>query len=98
MASDSFLSTLIPLILLFGIFYFLIIRPQQKRVKQHQARVDSVRRGDTVVTAGGLIGRVTKVKDDGEIMVELTDDVQVRVVKSTLSQVRAKGADGADND
>ena len=98
MASDSFLSTLIPLILLFGIFYFLIIRPQQKRVKQHQAMVDSVRRGDTVVTAGGLIGRVTKVKDDGEIMVELTDDVQVRVVKSTLSQVRAKGADGADND
>lgn len=93
MASDSFLSTLIPLILLFGIFYFLIIRPQQKRVKQHQAMVDSVRRGDTVVTAGGLIGRVTKVKDDGEIMVELTDDVQVRVVKSTLSQVRAKGAD-----
>ncbi|MCH8858756.1 MAG: preprotein translocase subunit YajC [Proteobacteria bacterium] len=98
MASDSFLSTLIPLILLFGIFYFLIIRPQQKRVKQHQAMVDSVRRGDTVVTAGGLIGRVTKVKDDGEIVVELADDVQVRVVKSTLSQVRAKGADGADND
>ena len=93
MVSDSFLSTLIPLILLFGIFYFLIIRPQQQRVKQHQMMVDSVRRGDTVVTAGGLIGRVTKVKDDGEIMVELADDVQVRVVKSTLSQVRAKGAD-----
>lgn len=93
MSSDSFLSTLIPLFLLFGIFYFLIIRPQQQRVKQHQMMVDSVRRGDTVVTAGGLIGRVIKVKDDGEIMVELADDVQVRVVKSTLSQVRAKGAD-----
>lgn len=93
MASDSFLSTLIPLILLFGIFYFLIIRPQQQRVKRHQMMVDSVRRGDTVVTAGGLIGRVTKVKDGGEIVVELADNVQVRVVKSTLSQVHAKGAD-----
>ena len=93
MASDSFLSTLIPLILLFGIFYFLIIRPQQQRVKRHQMMVDSVRRGDTVVTAGGLIGRVTKVKDGGEIVVELADNVQVRVVKYTLSQVRAKGAD-----
>ena len=91
--SDPFLSTLVPLILLFGIFYFLIIRPQQQRVKQHQAMVDAVRRGDTVVTAGGLVGRVTKVKDDGEILVEIADNVQVRVVKSTLAQVRAKGAD-----
>lgn len=89
--SDPFLSTLIPLILVFGIMYFLLIRPQQQRMKQHQAMVAGVRRGDTVVTAGGIVGRVAKVKEDGEILVEIADDVQVRVVRSTLSEVRAKG-------
>jgi len=89
--SDPFLSSLIPLILLFGIFYFLIIRPQQQRMKAHQAMVAAVKRGDTVVTAGGLIGKVSKVKDDGELMVEIADNVQVRVLKSTLTEVRSKG-------
>jgi preprotein translocase subunit YajC len=89
--NDPFLSSLIPLILLFGIFYFLIIRPQQQRMKAHQAMVASVKRGDTVVTAGGLIGKVAKVKDDGEVMIEIADNVQVRVLKSTLTEVRAKG-------
>ena len=65
--NDPFISSLIPLILLFGIFYFLIIRPQQQRMKAHQAMVAAVKRGDTVVTAGGLIGKVAKVKDDGEL-------------------------------
>jgi preprotein translocase subunit YajC len=83
-----------PLALLFAIFYFLLIRPQQQRAKQHQAMVNAVRRGDSVVTAGGLVGRVAKVKDDGEILVEIANDVQVRVVKSTLSDVRSR----ADND
>ncbi len=83
-----------PLVLLFGIFYFLLIRPQQQRVKKHQEMVNAVRRGDTVVTAGGLIGRVAKVKDDGEIMVDIADNVQVRIVKSTLADVRKR----ADND
>src|SRR5215469_1034419 len=91
--NDPLVSTLVPLILLFGIFYFLLIRPQQQRVKQHQQLVDSVRRGDTVVTAGGLIGKVAKVKDDGEILVEIADNVQVRVIKSTLTEVRSKGAE-----
>jgi preprotein translocase subunit YajC len=89
--NDPFLSSLIPLVLLFGIFYFLIIRPQQQRVKAHQAMVSAVKRGDTVVTAGGLIGKVSKVKDDGEVLVEIADNVQVRVLKSTLTEVRSKG-------
>lgn len=89
--NDPFLSSLVPLILLFGIFYFLIIRPQQQRMKAHQAMVSAVKRGDTVVTAGGLIGKVAKVKDDGELMVEIADNVQVRVLKSTLTEVRSKG-------
>jgi preprotein translocase subunit YajC len=94
--NDPLVSTLVPLVLLFGIFYFLLIRPQQQRVKMHQQMVDSVRRGDTVVTAGGLIGKVAKVKDDGEVMVEIADNVQVRVLKSTLSEVRSKAADKSD--
>ena len=89
--NDPFVSSLIPLILLFGIFYFLIIRPQQQRAKAHQAMVAAVKRGDTVVTAGGLIGKVSKVKDDSEVMVEIADNVQVRVLKSTLTEVRTKG-------
>jgi preprotein translocase subunit YajC len=60
-------------------------------VKAHQAMVAAVKRGDTVVTAGGLIGKVAKVKDDGEVMVEIADNVQVRVLKSTLTEVRSKG-------
>jgi preprotein translocase subunit YajC len=89
----SFLQTAAPLVLVFAIFYFLIIRPQQQRAKQHREMVENVRRGDTVVTAGGLVGRVAKVKDDGEIMVDLADNVQVRVLKNTLSEVRTKGQD-----
>jgi preprotein translocase subunit YajC len=92
--SNEFLIQMAPLVLLFAIFYFLLIRPQQQRQKQHQAMVSAVRRGDTVVTAGGLVGRVAKVKDDGEIMVEVAENVQVRVVKSTLTDVRSR----ADND
>jgi len=89
--NDPFLSSLVPLILLFGIFYFLIIRPQQQRLKAHQAMVAAVKRGDIVVTAGGLIGKVSKVKDDGEVLVEIADNVQVRVLKTTLTEVRSKG-------
>src|SRR6266481_7490146 len=87
---------MVPLLLLFGIFYFLLIRPQQQRVKTHQQMVEAVRRGDTVVTAGGLIGKVAKVKDDGELMVEIADNVQVRVLKSTLTEVRAKSGEKAE--
>jgi len=87
----SFLLNIAPWVMIFAIFYFLMIRPQQQRAKQHREMIDNVRRGDTVVTAGGIVGRVAKVKDEGEIMVEIADNVQVRVLKSTLSDVRAKG-------
>ena len=80
----------IPLILIFAIMYFLLIRPQQKKVKEHQAMVGAVRRGDQVVTQGGLIGKVTKVKEDNELEVEIADGVKVRVVQSTLADVRSK--------
>jgi preprotein translocase subunit YajC len=94
--NDPFISTMVPLVLLFGIFYFLLIRPQQQRIKSHQQLVESVKRGDTVVTGGGLIGKVAKVKDDGEIMVEIADNVQVRVLKSTLSEVRSRGGEKSE--
>jgi preprotein translocase subunit YajC len=94
--NDPFISTMVPLLLLFGIFYFLLIRPQQQRIKSHQQLVESVKRGDTVVTAGGLVGKVAKVKEDGEIMVEIADNVQVRVLKSTLSEVRSRGGEKSD--
>ena len=86
----SALVQIMPLILIFAIMYFLLIRPQQKKVKEHQAMVAALRRGDQVVTSGGLIGKVTKVKDDGEVEVEIADNVRVRVVKHTVSQVLNK--------
>ncbi|AGI71225.1 membrane protein [Octadecabacter arcticus 238] len=86
---DSF-GQFIPLILIFAIMYFLLIRPQQKKLKQHQAMVASLRRGDQVVTAGGLIGKVSKIKDDAEVEVELAEGVKVRVVRSTIGQVLNK--------
>jgi len=88
---DNMLVSLLPFILIFVIMYFLILRPQQRRAKQHQEMVKNVRRGDTVVTSGGLIGKVTKVIDDDQIEVELADDVRVRQMRSMVSDVRAKG-------
>ncbi|WBO22240.1 preprotein translocase subunit YajC [Sphingomonas abietis] len=81
------LQMLVPFIAIFAIMWFLIIRPQQQKLKQHKAMVDAVKKGDTVVTAGGLIGKVTKVADD-EIEVEIAATVRVRVVKGTLTDVR----------
>ena len=80
----------IPLILIFAIMYFLLIRPQQKKLQQHQAMVAALRRGDQVVTQGGLIGKVNKVVDDGEVIVELGEGMKVRVVRSTIAQVLNK--------
>ena len=80
----------LPLILIFAIMYFLLIRPQQKKMKDHQQMVAALRRGDQVVTQGGLIGKVSKVKEDNEIEVELAEGVRVRVVKSTVAQVLTK--------
>jgi preprotein translocase subunit YajC len=91
LGGDNMLVSLLPFILIFVIMYFLILRPQQKRAKAHQEMVRNVRRGDTVVTSGGLIGKVTKVIDDEQIEVELADSVRVRQVRSMVADVRAKG-------
>ena len=80
----------IPLLLIFGIMYFLLIRPQQKKMKEHQAMVTSLRRGDKIVTAGGMFGKVVKVHDEGEVEVEIADGVKVRMVQSTIAQVVSK--------
>jgi preprotein translocase subunit YajC len=80
------------MLLLLAIFYFLVLRPQSKRAEEQRAKLNAVRRGDTVVTSGGMVGRVTKVSDTtDEIEVELSDTLKVRIVKSTLLDVRSKG-------
>lgn len=84
------IGSFLPLILIFGIMYFLMIRPQQKKVKEHKAMVEALRRGDQVVTQGGLIGKVTRVKDEGEVEVEIAEGVKVRVVQHTIAQVLSK--------
>ena len=81
----------LPLILIVVIMYFLILRPQQRKVKQHQEMIRALRRGDTVVTNGGLVGKVTKVVDDDHIEVEISDGVRVRHLRAMVSDVRAKG-------
>lgn len=83
-------GSFVPLILIFAIMYFLLIRPQQKKVKEHAAMVEALRRGDEVVTQGGLIGKVTKVLDDNKLEVEISDGVKVKVVKNTVAQVLNK--------
>jgi preprotein translocase subunit YajC len=90
--AGSAFASFVPLILIFAIMYFLLIRPQQKKLKEHQAMVAALRRGDQVVTQGGIIGKVVKVKEDGsnEIEVEIADNVKVRIVKSTVTQVLSK--------
>ncbi|WP_316012991.1 preprotein translocase subunit YajC [Roseobacter sp. HKCCA0434] len=84
------IAQFLPIILIFAIVYFLMIRPQQKRVREHAAMVEALRRGDQVVTAGGLIGKISKVMEDNEVQVELAEGVKVRVVKSTITQVLSK--------
>jgi len=90
--TSAFLVQLVPFIAIIGIFYFLIIRPQQQRMKSHRELVGSVKRNDSVVTAGGIIGKVTKVVEkegaDAEVEIEIAPNVRVVVVRSTLSDVR----------
>jgi preprotein translocase subunit YajC len=88
---SSMIMSLMPLILIIVIMYFLVLRPQQRRAKQHQDMVKAVRRGDTVVTNGGLVGKVTKVVDDDLIEVEVADGVRVRQMRAMVTDVRAKG-------
>jgi preprotein translocase subunit YajC len=88
--ASSMLVQLAPLALIFVVFYFFLIRPQQQKAKQQRAMLDAVRRGDRVVTAGGLIGTIAKVVSNEEVLVDLADNVRVRAVRSTISQVLAK--------
>ena len=90
-SSPELLYQLLPFALIFVIMYFLILRPQQKRAKQHQEMVKNVRRGDTLITSGGLVGKVTKVVDDDKVEIEIADGVRVRQVRSMVADVRAKG-------
>src|SRR3546814_10688300 len=83
----GFFVSIAPLLLIFVIFYFLLIRPQQRRMKQHQAMIQAVKKNDTVVTGGGLVGKVTKV-DEAEVEVEIAHGVRVKALKSTLSEDR----------
>lgn len=89
-ASGAIMQQLLLFVPLILIFYFLLIRPQAQRQKQHKAMIEAVRRGDTVVTSGGLIGKVTKVADQ-ELTIELADNVRVRIVKGMVADVRGKG-------
>jgi preprotein translocase subunit YajC len=88
---SDFLVQLVPILLMFVIFYFLLLRPQQQRMKTHREMVANIRRGDIVVTGGGIIGKVTKVLDDREIEVEIAPETRVKVLRGTLTEVRTKG-------
>ncbi len=86
----SGLEALFPLVLIFVVFYFLLIRPQQKKAKEHKAMLGAIRRGDKVVTGGGIVGSVTKVIDEGEVMVEIAEGVRVRVQRSMIATILSK--------
>ena len=90
--SAQFMGLLVPMLIMIVIFYFLVIRPQQQRAKAHRELISQVRRGDTVITSGGFVGKVIKASDTSdEVEVELSDSMRVRVLKSTLMDVRGKG-------
>lgn len=89
---ENFLVSLLPLLLIFVIFWFFLIRPQQRKAKEHREMVQALKRGDQVLTAGGIIGRVTKVLDESTVQVEIAENVRVRVARETVSQVMSKSA------
>jgi preprotein translocase subunit YajC len=84
-------AMIVPLILIMAVFWFLLIRPQQKRAKEHQELIQGIRRGDVVATTGGMIGKVARVVDDNEVLLEVADNVRMRFQKQAISEVRAKG-------
>ena len=95
--AGDLLLNIMPFILIFAIMYFLIIRPQRQRMKQHQEMVNSLRRGDTVVTSGGIVGKVVKVLDETEAQVEIAEGVKIKVVRSMIQDVRSKGEPAKEN-
>ena len=88
--SGSGFAQFVPLILIFVIFYFFLIRPQQKRMKEHKRMVATLKRGDDVVTSGGIVGKVEKVHDDDKIDLQISENVTVKVVKSTIQNLLSK--------
>jgi len=89
--SSEMLLQMAPFVLIFVIMYFLILRPQQKRAKDHQAMVKAMRKGDMVVTSGGIVGKVTKIIDDNEVEIQIADNVRIRQMRPMITEVRAKG-------
>ena len=89
--SSDMLVQIAPFVVIFAIMYFLILRPQQRRAKEQRSMIQGARRGDTIVTTGGLIGKITKSTDDSEVEVEIAPNVRVRVARSGIGEVRAKG-------
>jgi len=89
--AGEFLQMIVPLVMIMVVFWFLLIRPQQKKAKEHQQMLGKISRGDTIVTSGGLIGKVSRVVDERELLVEIAENVKVRVARSGISDVRAKG-------
>jgi preprotein translocase subunit YajC len=94
--ANSIIFQLLPFALIFVIMYFLILRPQQKRVKDHAEMVKNLRRGDSIVTSGGLVGKVTKVVDDDQVEIEIADGIRIRQMRQMISAVRAKGEPAKD--
>ena len=88
---------MLPIVLIFAVFYFLLIRPQQKKVKAHQAMVAALRRGDKIVTGGGVYGTVTKVLNDQEAMIEIAEGVRIKIARATISTVMTKPEPGAQS-
>ena len=97
LAFGGLVEFLLPLVLIFVVFYFLLIRPQQKKARDHRQMVESVRRGDRVITGGGIHGNVTKVGEDGKVTIEIAEDVRVEIVRATLADVVSKTAPVAES-
>ncbi len=95
--ANSMLMSLLPFALIFVIMYFLILKPQQKKLKDHADLVKNIRRGDTIITNGGLVGKVTKVVDDDQVEVEIADGVRIRQMRQMVSAVRTKGEPAKDD-
>lgn len=89
--AGDFMTMILPMVAIMVVFWFLLIRPQQKRAKEHQEMITKVARGDTIVTSGGLIGKVNKVVDERELLVEIAENVKVRVSRGGIAEVRVKG-------
>lgn len=88
-SADPFTTLFIPMLLVFGVFYFLVIRPQNKKMKDHKAKLEAVRRGDEIVTGGGIVGKIVHIRED-KIEVEIAPNVRIKVLKGTLSDILTK--------